>query len=136
MLGEHNGEGWRAGLGRAPLSRPAGPKPLSGVRVVDFTNAVAGPIASFILGDLGADVIKVEGPRGRPLDAKGTAPLVEGGVDEPWNRMMIYNELNHGKLGVSLDVTVRRGRELACGWSRTRMWSSRTSRRGRSTTCG
>jgi crotonobetainyl-CoA:carnitine CoA-transferase CaiB-like acyl-CoA transferase len=111
LLGEHAGEGWRDGA-LALAARSVGPRPLTGVRVVDFTNAVAGPIASFILGDLGAEVIKVEAPRGRPLHATGTAPVAEGGVDEPWNRMMTFNELNHAKRSISLDVTHPRGREL------------------------
>ncbi len=117
LLDEHTGQGWlpREELGGTADTSPPqvpGPRPLSGIRVVDFTNAVAGPIASFILGDMGADVIKVEAPRGRPLHATGTAPLAEGGIDEPWNRMMTFNELNHGKRGISLDVTRPRGREL------------------------
>lgn len=97
-----------------PTSVSAGAKvrPLHGLRVLDFTNAVAGPIASFILGDLGAEVIKVESPFGRPLHAAGTAPLREGGEDRPYDRVMIFNELNHGKRGVSLDVSCPEGREL------------------------
>jgi crotonobetainyl-CoA:carnitine CoA-transferase CaiB-like acyl-CoA transferase len=87
-------------------------RPLDGVRVIDFTNAVAGPIATFILADLGADVIKVESPSGRPLHAKGTAPVREGGQDISYNRMMTFNELNHGKRGISLDVARAEGREL------------------------
>jgi crotonobetainyl-CoA:carnitine CoA-transferase CaiB-like acyl-CoA transferase len=87
-------------------------KPLEGVRVIDFTNAVAGPIASFILGDLGADVIKIEPPNGRPRNAAGTAPLAEGGEDIPYDRIMTFNELNHGKRGVSLDLARPEGRDL------------------------
>ncbi len=87
-------------------------KPLDGVRVIDFTNAVAGPIAGFILADLGADVIKVEAPTARPLHAAGTAPLLPGGEDRGYDRMMTWNELNHGKRGVSLDVGTAEGRAL------------------------
>lgn len=112
--------------GRADLDRlldrpmdarpPAGPapelvKPLSGVRVIDFTNAVAGPIACFILADLGADVIKVEAPNGRPLHASGTAPLREDEVPG-YDRIMLFNELNHGKRSVSLNVACPEGRAL------------------------
>ena len=85
-------------------------KPLAGFRVIDFTNAVAGPIAGFILADLGADVIKVEAPSARVLNAAGTAPLKEGGEDKSYNRVMLYNELNHGKRGISLDVAHPAGR--------------------------
>lgn len=87
-------------------------KPLAGVRIIDFTNAVAGPIATFLLADLGAEVIKVEAPGARPLIAAGTAPLQEGAPDRSYDRMMLYNELNHGKRSLSLDVATSEGHDL------------------------
>jgi len=87
-------------------------RPLEGIRVIDFTNAVAGPISTFILGDLGAEVIKVEEPSGRPLHAVGTAPLLPGAPDLSYNRIMVFNELNHGKRGVSLNVSSEEGRQV------------------------
>src|SRR6185437_15806507 len=117
MLGAHTNEV----LAEAPVSRaalgtptPTGERarPLEGVRVIDFTNAVAGPIASFLLADLGAEVIKVEAPSSRPLHAAGTAPLQKGAEDRSYDRMMLYNELNHGKRSLSLDVATAEGREL------------------------
>src|SRR3982750_1427610 len=47
--------------------------PLDGVRVVDFSMFVPGPFASSLLADLGADVIKVEPPRGDP--GRGYVPV-------------------------------------------------------------
>ena len=105
--------GWLARDEPARVQAASGAKkPLAGVRVIDFTNAVAGPIAGFILADLGADVIKVEAPTARPLHAAGTAPLLPGGEDRSYDRMMMWNELNHGKRGVSLDVANAEGRML------------------------
>lgn len=86
------------------------PLPLAGVRVIELTNAVAGPTAGFILGDLGADVIKVEGPTARSPRAHGL-PLPDHTIpDRPWNRVTHFNELNRSKRGVVIDVAQPRGR--------------------------
>ena len=47
--------------------------PLTGIRVVDLTINILGPLAAQILGDLGADVIKVETPQGDPMRDSGPA---------------------------------------------------------------
>ncbi|MEP7215320.1 MAG: CoA transferase [Anaerolineaceae bacterium] len=87
-------------------------RPLSGYRILDFTNAVAGPMSTSLLGVLGADVIKVESPGSRPRVAAGTAPHKDGTEDLSYNRMMLYNALNHSKRGISLDVGRPEGREI------------------------
>ena len=84
--------------------------PLAGVRVIDFTNAVAGPTCTHILGDMGADVIKVESPTARSPRAHGT-PLPSPELpDHPWNRLTNFNELNRSKRGIVLDAGMPDGR--------------------------
>lgn len=77
--------------------------PLSGYRVVDFTNVIAGPFATMILADQGADVIKVEAPK-RPDHTRGA------GHGEPGMRASFINN-NRNKRSVSIDVKSEEGRE-------------------------
>lgn len=75
------------------MSRPL----LEGVRIVDLTQTLAGPFATMLLGDLGADVIKVEAVH-RPDMARGVpAPLVGG-------QSTYYLSLNRNKRSVTLDL--------------------------------
>lgn len=59
----------------SPTANPAGP--LAGLRVLDFSRALAGPFCSMILGDLGADVIKVEATPGGDM-SRGWGPFQDG----------------------------------------------------------
>ena len=113
MLGQHTDEVQKVAWAPRDTREvtPSSARPLEGVRVVDFTNAVAGPVASSLLATLGADVIKVEGPGGRPRNAAGVAPRTDGTNAEPWNRILLFNSYNHGKRSVVLDVTKAEGRE-------------------------
>src|SRR5262245_64320584 len=54
-------------------SRPLMPGPLNGVRIIDVTTVVLGPWATQTLGDLGADIIKVEPPKGDTTRRLGPA---------------------------------------------------------------
>ena len=80
------------------------PGPLDGVRVIDFTNVVAGPYAAMILADQGADVIKIEGPRRRDF-ARGAG---EGASQ--LNSVFLNN--NRNKRSLSVDATTDAGREI------------------------
>jgi crotonobetainyl-CoA:carnitine CoA-transferase CaiB-like acyl-CoA transferase len=78
---------------------------LSGVRVLDLSTIVAGPTASMILADLGADIIKVERP-GRGEDGRAMGPH-----RGPWGAY--FAVLNRGKRSIALDVTTPEGRAAA-----------------------
>jgi crotonobetainyl-CoA:carnitine CoA-transferase CaiB-like acyl-CoA transferase len=89
--------------------------PLNGIRVLDSTYVFALPYAGGLLADMGAEVIKVEGPR-RPDTTRsggfsGAYPENELG-DDWWNRPSTYNLLHRGKQSLTLDMTDPKGREL------------------------
>ncbi len=77
-------------------------KPLSGQRVIDLTQNVAGPYCTQILADLGAEVIKVERP-GSGDDTRHWAPQVASGMSAT------YATLNRGKQSIALDLDDPRG---------------------------
>ncbi|HEX4197854.1 MAG TPA: CoA transferase [Caulobacteraceae bacterium] len=84
-----------------------GPKPtgpLAGVRIVDLTQYVLGPYATQTMGDLGADVIKIEEPSGDRQRTSGKAP------NSP-TMGPVYVALNRNKRSVVLDLKTEPGRE-------------------------
>lgn len=80
------------------------PQALENVTVLDLTRVVAGPYAGSILGDFGANVIKIEVP-GRGDDARGYGPYRNG-------ESVYYANLNHNKRGITLNLKEEKGKEL------------------------
>ena len=79
---------------------PHKPLPLAGIRVVEFTHMVMGPTCGMALGDLGADVIKVE-----PLTGDSTRRLLGSGAG-------FYPLFNRNKKSLAIDLHSAQGREV------------------------
>jgi crotonobetainyl-CoA:carnitine CoA-transferase CaiB-like acyl-CoA transferase len=95
-------------------SRPPAPSerllPLSGIRVLDLTWVMAGPVATSMLADLGAEVIKVEAIQ--VLDRwRGAATLGNNGVGV-WEQSPNFNTLNRNKYGITLNLADPEGAAL------------------------
>jgi crotonobetainyl-CoA:carnitine CoA-transferase CaiB-like acyl-CoA transferase len=82
--------------------------PLSGIRVVDLTRILAGPYATMILGDLGADVVKIENPDGGD-DSRGWGPPW---VPQAGGASAYFAAVNRNKRSVALDLKSEAGRDI------------------------
>jgi len=80
--------------------------PLAGVRVIDFTGVVSGPLATMYLADQGADVIKIE-PLSGDITRRSRQPIDAGGQFSS-----LFISSNRGKRSLALDVKSTKGREI------------------------
>jgi crotonobetainyl-CoA:carnitine CoA-transferase CaiB-like acyl-CoA transferase len=84
--------------------------PLNGVRILDLSMVWAGPFATKHLVDLGAEVIKIEGPA--RLDHVRTVSVPDRDVAEPYNNSRYFNEYNRSKLGMAIDMRQPAGKQI------------------------
>jgi crotonobetainyl-CoA:carnitine CoA-transferase CaiB-like acyl-CoA transferase len=133
-LGQHGAEVGAELLAAPAASRRRQPAagqrslPLDGVRVLDLTVVWAGPYTTCILGDLGAEVIRVDNPYVFPSATRGVLPRPTpemvadiGGIfggypdaepgERPWNRTALFNAHARNKRSVTLDLRRPLGRE-------------------------
>lgn len=92
------------------MTRVAGPAPLEGIRVIDAATLFAGPMVATFLGDFGADVLKVEHPRGDPIRTHGHA---KNGVGLWWK------VVGRNKRTITLNFSRPEGQELLRELART-----------------
>jgi crotonobetainyl-CoA:carnitine CoA-transferase CaiB-like acyl-CoA transferase len=124
LLGQHNQEIFSGAMNPAPVEKKqekkketkAGRLPLEGIRILDFSWVVAGPYATKLLADLGAEVIKIEGHKRTELMRRSFAwPISdEAPTALPVNQGIFYNCVNINKKSVTIDLGTRQGHELAC----------------------
>jgi crotonobetainyl-CoA:carnitine CoA-transferase CaiB-like acyl-CoA transferase len=88
------------------MSNPNSSLPLAGVRVLDLSRVLAGPWCGMVLGDLGAEVIKLEHPE-RGDDTR------DWGVRVGSTETAYFNSVNRNKRSVSLDLQTAEGQQIA-----------------------
>jgi len=134
MLGAHTDEVLaEVSTGQPETTKPPSPDadqslPFEGIRVLDMTVVWAGPYTTMMLGDLGAEIIRVDNPYIFPSATRGLMPRPSaemiadiGGIfggypdadpgERPWNRMALFNAHARNKKSVTLDVRQDIGRE-------------------------
>lgn len=84
--------------------------PLAGIRVLDLTMVWAGPFGTRLLGDYGAEVIKVESPRA--WDLLRSLGMIPRDVPRWYNQSAYFNHNNRSKYGVALDLSSEPGKEV------------------------
>ncbi|MXW00926.1 MAG: CoA transferase [Holophagales bacterium] len=77
--------------------------PLDGIRVLDFTSFIAGSYGAMLLGDMGADVLKIEAPGGD--NARHWGPFIEG-------ESRMFQAWNRNKRGIAVNLKTEEGRQV------------------------
>jgi crotonobetainyl-CoA:carnitine CoA-transferase CaiB-like acyl-CoA transferase len=85
-----------------------GPGPLAGLRVIDLTRILAGPLCTMMLGDMGADVVKVEPPE-KGDDTRSWGPPFVGG------EAAYFLGVNRNKRSLTLNMAVPQGQKILAG---------------------
>ena len=88
-----------------------GQGPLAGIKVIECSTWAFGPIAGHMLGDLGADVIKVENPN-LPDAARGLTLVAGVDVGLPDGASSVFELFNRNKRSIQIDLKQERGRDL------------------------
>src|SRR5690606_8626690 len=78
--------------------------PLQGIKVVDLSKVLAGPLCGQYLGELGAEVIKVE--------TAGTGDDTRGWIPQDQGHSAIYMAINHNKRSLAVDLKTEAGRAI------------------------
>ena len=84
---------------------------LDGIRVLDFTRVLAGPYCTVLLGDLGAEIIKIENPEGGD-DTRGfnVSPTLEFST--------YFLAVNRNKKSIAIDIRTEAGAKRSARWRR------------------
>ena len=133
-LGQHNDEvaaeveksrASTNGAAAAPSERKA-KLPLEGIRIADMTVVLAGPYSTMFLGDMGAEVIRVESVNVKPVGSRGPARATKEEEEKrpistypdrdpgarPWNRSANFNAHNRSKYSMTADLHTPEGKDI------------------------
>ena len=86
--------------------------PLSDIRVLDLSRVLAGPICTQTLGDLGADIIKVERPGEGDITRKWGPPYLKDDNGKDTTESTYYLSANRNKRSVTIDFSKSEGQDL------------------------
>ena len=87
--------------------------PLHGLRVFDLTRILAGPTCTQILGDLGADVIKVEQPNTGDDTRRFAPPFIKNDAGDDTDQSAYFCSSNRNKRSITLNIAEAEGQALA-----------------------
>src|SRR5882672_1256563 len=102
----------KSAIAAQPLERTAVSKPLAGVRVLDLSKVLAGPLCAQYLGDLGADIIKVE-TVGQGDETRGWPPFPAPGLGT------VFLSANRNKRSIAVDMKTEKGRDIVHALARS-----------------